>query len=199
MGAQEPRSTDDWRPDQKAVLAWNALALLLFVLGLFVFGLPVVARAAHGAGTARTTVTISVASPFIVLAATAGLLVLHEAVHALVMRLFGARPRFGAIMVARLIPALYTTAPGHVFRRGQYVAVAVAPGLALSALGFLACFSPPGGYLVIPLAIHLAGCVGDVAATERVLRQPAGTGYEDLRDGIRFHRPSSSVPPVARR
>jgi len=92
-------------------------------------------------------------------------------------------------MVAGIFPALYTTAPGHVFSRAQYLAVAVAPGVALSALGFLACFSPVGGYLVIPLAVHLSGCVGDAAATQRLLRQPAGTGCEDLRDGIRFHQP----------
>jgi energy-converting hydrogenase Eha subunit A len=189
MEAGTRRSTYDWRPGQGTVLAWNVLAALLFLLGVVVFGLPVVARAGHGLSSG--TVSISFASLLVLLVATGGLLVLHEGIHALLMRLFGARPSFGATMVAGLLPALYTTAPGHVFGRGQYLCVAVAPGVVLSTLGFLACLSAPGGYLVVPLAIHLAGCVGDAAVTERVLRQPPGTNCEDLRDGIRFYLPSS--------
>jgi hypothetical protein len=191
METEGSRSTYDWRPGKAAVLAWNALAVLLFVVGLVVFGLPVVARAARGGTSVAFIIPITnaVIAVVIVLLVSAALLVMHEGIHALVMRLFGARPRFGVTAVAGLLPALYTTAPGHVFTRRQYLGVAVAPAVALSTLGFLACFSPFGGYLVVPLAIHLSGCVGDAAATERVLRQPAGTGCEDLRDGIRFHLP----------
>src|SRR5207244_1293731 len=87
------------------------------------------------------------------------------------------------------LPELYTTAPGHVFDRMQYVSVAVAPALVLSALGFVACLSPFGGYLVVPLAIHLSGCVGDAHATLRTLRQPAGTGSGDPRARRRARSP----------
>jgi hypothetical protein len=180
----QPR-THDWRPSKSEALAWNAAAALLLVLGLVLFGLPVFARAGHPGGR----VTISLVSLAAVLAAVTALACLHEGVHALVMRVVGARPSFGVTIVAGAFPALYTTAPGHVFSRRQYLGVTVAPGVALSALGFLACFSSFGGYLVIPLAVHLAGCVGDAAATQQLLRQPAGTRCEDLRDGIRFHSP----------
>src|SRR5438309_1923317 len=187
MESEGSRATYDWRPDRGTVLAWNVLAFLLFVGGLVVFGLPAVASSGHGSVTVVFTFPTLLVVLLIVVGGTTALFLAHEGVHALIMRLFGARPRFGVTMVAGLLPALYTTAPGHVFGRMQYVSVAVAPALVLSALGFVACLSPFGGYLVVPLAIHLSGCVGDAHATLRTLRQPAGTGCEDLQDGIRFH------------
>jgi len=64
----------------------------------------------------------------------AALLAAHEGQHGHVMAGFGARPRFGALMMARLVPALFTAA-GHGFTRPQYVAVALTPAMAISALG----------------------------------------------------------------
>jgi len=120
------------------------------------------------------------------------LLAAHEGLHGLAMAAFGARPRFGATMVAGVAPALYTTATGHRFSRAEYLAVALTPGVAISTLGALGCLTPVGPVLVVPLAIHLSGCVGDLAAALRLAREPRGTGCEDLRDGIRFHRPATS-------
>lgn len=124
----------------------------------------------------------------LVVALTALLVVAHEAIHGLVMLRSGARPRFGATLVGRVMPAVYATSEGHRFTRGQYLAVAAAPAVAVSVLGFLACFGPWAGYLIVPLAVHLGGCVGDGFAGWRALREPPGTECEDLRDGIRFHR-----------
>ena len=94
----------------------------------------------------------------------------------------------GATFRIGVMPALYATARGHRFTRGQYLTVAVAPAVTISLLGFVACFSQWGGYLILPLAFHLGGCVGDGFAARRVLGEPRGTEFEDLRDGIRFHR-----------
>ena len=112
----------------------------------------------------------------------------HEAIHGVVMRGFGARPRFGTMLVGRVAPALYATADEYQFTRRQYLAIAAAPTLAISVLGFVACFGPWAGYLVLPLAIHLGGCVGDWFAVRRTLREPSSSRCEDLRDGVRFHR-----------
>jgi len=72
--------------------------------------------------------------------------------------------------------------------------VAATPAVAISVLGFLACFGPWAVYLIVPLAIHLGGCVGDGFAVLRVLREPSTTACEDLRDGIRFHRIGAGAP-----
>ncbi len=92
-------------------------------------------------------------------------------------------------MVARVMPALYATSVGHLFTRPQYFVVAVAPAVLISTIGFALCFGGLTGYLLVPLAIHLGGCVGDGGAVLQLMRELPGTLCEDLKDGIRFFRP----------
>lgn len=187
-----PSQVVEWRPGAAEGIVWNVLAVPLVLVGLLLYGwlatrpLPADGRAVLGP-----------LQLLLVLAATLGLSVLlflaHERVHGLVMAGFGARPRYGAMMLARVVPVLYTTAPGHLFTRGQYLLVALTPAVTISTVGAAACLTPVGLAFVVPLAIHLSGCVGDLAATVRLLGQPPGTLCEDLRDGIRFHRPGVST------
>jgi hypothetical protein len=135
-------------------------------------------------GPGGASFRIGLTEVLVVVALTALLLV----VHGLVMLTFRARPPFGVVLVGGAMPALYATSVGHRFSRGQYLVVAATPAVVISVLGFLLCFGPWGGYLIVPLAIHLGGCVGDLFACGRVLRERPGTEFEDLRDGIRFHR-----------
>lgn len=158
--------------------------MVVTLVGLPLFALPSILRAGQAGGTFR----IGLGDVLLVVALTAVLVIAHEAIHGLVMLAFGARPRFGAILVGRVMPAVYATSDGHRFNRGQYLTVAVAPAITISVLGFWACFGPWAGYLILPLALHLGGCVGDGFAFWRVLRERPGTEYQDLRDGIRFHR-----------
>jgi hypothetical protein len=174
----------DWRPGRSEATLWNIVAIVLVVAGIPLFSLPSIIRS----GAAGGSFQINLVDVLLIVVLTAVLVVVHEAIHALVMRGFGARPTFGALLVGGVMPALYATARGHRFTRRQYLAVAVAPAVVISVLGFLACFGPWGGYLIVPLAIHLGGCVGDGFATWKVLREPLGTEFEDLRDGIRFYR-----------
>ena len=155
-------------------------------LALWLFALPVMFRSGSGSGS--VSVQFGLVDVLLVVALTALLMVSHEALHGLVMRGFGARPAFGAMLVGHVVPALYATADGHQFTRNQYLVVAATPAVAISGLGFLACFGPWAAYLIVPLAIHLGGCVGDGFAVLRALREPSTTTFEDLRDGIRFHR-----------
>jgi hypothetical protein len=165
-------------------MIWNVVALVLIALGLPLFALPSVLR--HG--PAGTSFRIGLTEILLVVAITAVLLLVHEGIHGLVMLAFWARPTFGVVLVGRVLPALYATSVGHRFSRGQYLTVAATPAVVISVLGFLLCFGPWGGYLIVPLAIHLGGCVGDFFACGRVLHEPADTEFEDLQDGIRFHR-----------
>jgi len=174
----------EWRPDGSSLTAWSVVGMAATVVGIPVFAFPSMLRAGQGGGSFR----IGLVEILLVVALTALLVIAHEAIHGLVMLCFGARPRFGALLVGRAMPALYATSDGHRFTRGQYLAVAAAPALTISVLGFWACFSPWAGYLILPLAIHLGGCVGDGFACWRVLHEPPGTECEDLRDGIRFYR-----------
>ncbi len=177
----------DWRPGQTEAMIWNVVAIVLIAAGLPLFALPSLLRAGSGSASFQ----IGLANVLLVVAITGLLLVMHEGIHGLVMLAFRARPTFGAVLVGRVLPALYATSVGHRFSRGQYLTVAAAPAVVISVLGFLLCFGPWGGYLIVPLAIHLGGCVGDGFACWRLLRERPGTGLEDLRDGIRFHRAKS--------
>jgi hypothetical protein len=180
----------DWRPNASTAVTWNVVGVAITVAGLALFALPVMLRSGSSSGSG----TFGLLEVVAVVGLTALLMALHEAIHGLVMLGFGARPRFGALLIAHVLPALYATAPGHQFGRGQYLVVALAPTVVISGLGFLACFGAWAGYLVVPLAIHFGGCVGDWFASARTLREPSTTRCEDLRDGIRFHRLRSAAP-----
>jgi preprotein translocase subunit Sss1 len=183
-------SVVDWRPDRAEAMLLNVLSLPLMVVGIVGFlRLATLRLPASG----RLVIGLRELLLFLLsaVALTTVLLLAHEGIHGLVMAAFGARPRFGAMMIANVAPALYATAPGHLFSRGQYLAVAVAPALVISVVGGLACLTALGPFLVLPLAFHLGGCIGDAVATLRLLRQAPGTRCEDMRDGIRFHRPAA--------
>lgn len=179
----------EWRPTASDTIVWSAVGLILIVLGLPLFALPSILRAS----SAGLSIRIGLVEILVVVILTAVLLVAHEGIHGLVMLLFGARPRFGATLVGGSMPALYATSESHRFTRGQYLIVAAGPAVVISVLGFWACFGPWVAYLVLPLAIHLGGCVGDLFAFWRVVREPHGTECEDLRDGIRFYRRTVSI------
>src|SRR5690349_3700712 len=172
----------EWRPDARSGAWWSLASIAIVVVGLFLFGFPLVLR------TGRLIVEVNVAGVAAVVLLTAVLTLVHEGIHGAAIAVFGGRPEFGRTMVGGVMPALYTTAPGHRFSRGQYIVIATAPAVIISVLGFAACFVAAGPVLFVPLALHLGGCTGDAVATWKVLRQPPGTIFEDLRDGIRFHR-----------
>ena len=174
----------DWRPGKSEATVWNIVAIVVVLTSVPLFALPSIIRAGRAGGSFQ----IGLVDVVVIVLLTGLLVVIHEAIHALVMRAFGARPSFGALLIGGVMPALYATAAGHRFTRRQYLAVATAPAVAISVLGLLACFGPWGGYLILPLAIHLGGCVGDGFAAWKVLREAPGTEFEDLRDGVRFYR-----------
>jgi hypothetical protein len=169
---------------------WNIAGVVITVVGLFLFALPVMLQSASLSGS----IQFGVVDLLVVIGITALLMVSHEAIHGVAMLGFGARPRFGAMLVGHVVPALYATADGHQFTRSRYLVTAAAPAVSISVLGFIACFGPWAGYLVVPLAIHLGGCVGDGFAILRTLREPPTTMCEDLRDGVRFHRAGAPAP-----
>lgn len=117
------------------------------------------------------------------------IVVVHELIHGLVIVLCGGRPTFGAgRSESGAVAFFYTTALGHLFTRTQYAAVALAPLVVLGALlAWWTASGPWAGYVVVPAAVHLAGCVGDVGLTVLAWRQPDGTLIEDRKVGVAFH------------
>jgi len=120
--------------------------------------------------------------------------VLHELTHGLVMQLFGAKPKYGIIWKGLM---LYATSPGYAYRRNNYVVIALAPFLFISALVILGMWILQGtawvALLVICGVVNASGAVGDMWITMIVLRYAATAYVMDERDGIRVF---SLAPPA---
>jgi hypothetical protein len=186
------RSAGEWQPGFAVALIWNLLGAVLTVLGTVTFfeiyKLTHPTAVAGGRFTLAEIFGATVATTLLTLLIVVG----HELLHGAAVRAFGARPRYGAGTTAWLFPYFYCTAPGHKFTQPEFSLVALAPAVLISALGAAAvAFLTYGGWLVVPLGIHLGGCIGDFWLLSLALQQPRGTLIEDLKTGVRFHRPAS--------
>jgi hypothetical protein len=105
----------------------------------------------------------------VIVAATVVPLVLHEAVHGVVLwALTGHRPVFGFKGWYA-----YADAPGWFFSRGQMVVAYLAPLFVLPVIGLpLIAYAPAGVSLIafFGLVVNAVGAVGDLYATFVVLR-----------------------------
>lgn len=170
----------EWRPSRVTMWVWVVLSLIItaFAVGFYLY------FATHGSSHAEGS--FSLGQVLIVVVLSLGLVGVHEAVHGILMRGYGAKPQFGVLKSSGVPMGFYATAPGHRFSRRQYLLVCLAPLAILSPLGILACWLPFGGYFVLPFAIQLAGCIGDATIAWHVLRASADAECEDMRDGTRF-------------
>lgn len=126
-----------------------------------------------------------------ILAGVVVMIVLHELVHGMTMRRFGAKPRYGVLWGGLMF---YATAAGFAFRRNDYLKVALAP-LGLLSLLVMALLAAPvstnlATLLIICGAFNAAGAIGDLWITRVVLRYPAYAYVIDERDGVRIFMPT---------
>ena len=121
---------------------------------------------------------------------TVGILFLHELCHGLAFRWAGARPRYGAKMLHKIVPIFYAAAPGFRMPCRKFRAVLLAPTVVVHLLGIGAMWMPtPLRYLLIfPLGIHFAGCLGDWWMLNVLRGVPGDTLVEDTPEGFRFAR-----------
>jgi hypothetical protein len=170
-------------PERLPELARVSLALLVGA-GAGFSALEVVARVVRraspllGGGNPGWRLAALVAGNLLLYVA---MLPLHEALHAAAILALGGRPTFGL----RLPLAAYCTAPGQLFTRAGYTAVALAPLVAISLAGGLAIWLAPdvGAYLIFALAGNVSGAVGDLAAARGMAALPAGTLIADTATG----------------
>ncbi|HLI06703.1 MAG TPA: DUF3267 domain-containing protein [Ktedonobacteraceae bacterium] len=121
------------------------------------------------------------------------ILPLHEAVHGLVIALLGGSPYFGA----KLPLALFCGAKNQLFRRHQYMVVALAPLVVLSLAALLLTLFAPvaASYVFLATVGNFSGAAGDVWATARVLRMPRDALIEDTADGFQVWELTLFSPP----
>ncbi|MGA3057909.1 MAG: DUF3267 domain-containing protein [Candidatus Limnocylindrales bacterium] len=175
----------EWKPSRATLCLWVILSVPIFLVGVGLYAFIATHGETHATGSA------SLLQILLVAVLSVGILFVHEGVHGIVILAFGARPQFGVLMTKAGPIGFYATAPGHRFSWRQYLLICLAPLAVLAPLGALACWLPFGGYVVVPFALHLAGCIGDVTIAWHVLRAPSDVVCEDLRDRVRFWKPDA--------
>ena len=170
-----------FRPGTTVVVIWSLLAIVLFVLTAVIFMVI--------AGSSEGTIEFMAADIIGIVLCSIVILAAHEWLRGWAMTVFGAKPVFGAVMIARVFPALYCTVEGFRFTRKQYSIIALAPILVLSAIGSLVLQFTSWFPLIFALSFNVSGAIGDLWMTGLVLTKPSGTLFEDMKDGVRMHEP----------
>lgn len=117
-------------------------------------------------------------------------IIVHELVHGLAMQFFGAQAKYGINWKGLMV---YATAPGYAFQRNQYIVMALAPLVSLSALACCAILIQAGAASVWLFAVlgtlNGGAAIGDLWITSVALRYPSSAYVVDERDGMRIFLP----------
>ncbi len=182
-----PEPTGRWKIGDlqgPKLLALQVAGVLLFVVSL-VLGLML--RGLYQ-GTAEGSVTITGVSDLLFLfVGIVAVLVLHEAVHGILFRVFGGKVRFGAKLVGRAMPALYATSDVRM-PRNQYIVVSLAPfviiSLGLLVVGIVADGDGTAVLALLLMAGNSGGSVGDIMMAHMLRKHDPGTLFQDKEDGF---------------
>lgn len=182
--------TRDWMPDTRMSLVLNLAAVVVSVITMIPFMALYGSTHDSQAGFEVAGWELLVAI-LVTLALTGAALVIHEWIHALVVKRTGGTPAYGAKLIGKIMPVFFVTSAGHRFTRKQFIAVALAPLAVLSVVfAVLIVAAPFGGWLVLPAALHTGGCVGDIVMAWKAWREQPGTLVEDRIEGLRFYLPA---------
>jgi hypothetical protein len=161
------------------------LLAILFGMGFYIF-IQVFGGSPQLALSTRNLVIFLIGAPL--------LLAFHEFVHGIVMKSFGARPRYGFWMRGLMF---YAKAPGYAFQRNQYTLMILAPLLSISVLMFLGILLLASTSLVWVLAlwaiVNASAANVDIWITALVLRYPKSAYVVDEQDGMRILLPESNA------
>jgi len=169
------------------VIALNIFGILLFIIFGMVFS-SIAIRV--GKMPSEGSFRLGLGEMGLAVAGIVVTFVLHELTHGLTMQMFGASPKYGIIWKGLM---LYATSPGYVYRRNDYVVIALAPFVFISTLVVLGIWLLQGTLWVALLGIcgivNASGAIGDMWITMIVLRYAATAYVMDERDGIRVFLP----------
>ncbi len=171
--------------NEHGVLLWlNVLSLVpLVISGLLVFGALLVYHEEIGAPLVIEALPDDIPS----LAGIALMLIvlpLHEWIHGLVIRRCGHKPRYGVKLFV-----LFATSDGALFRRDEFIRVAMAPLAVISAAGALIMLFLPLGiarWIALAVIVNAAGAIGDLWMTVVALRYDRSSLIRDEEDSMRI-------------
>ena len=112
---------------------------------------------------------------------------LHELIHGIAIQFCGHHARYGMKLN---LGVLYATADQALFRRNEYLFVALAPLVVITILGMALVIVLPasvGYYVSIGVALNAGGAIGDLWSVVVLLRYPAAALIRDEGDGFRIY------------
>jgi hypothetical protein len=116
-----------------------------------------------------------------------GILIVHEIIHAIVYRLYGAKPRFGAKLVAGFVPVLTTSAKGSRIKLTKMIVVGLSPFVLISiALSLLASVPNFAAYALAAFAVNFIGSAGDIYMMFALTKYRRGQDYTVEDTGTSF-------------
>jgi len=171
--------------NERGVLLWlNVMSLVpLMIGGLLVFGLLLVYHEALNAPLAIAALPESMPSQLGLLLVVL-ILPLHELVHGVVIARYGHKPRYGVKLFV-----LFATSDGALFRRNEFVRIALAPLVVISIVGSVIMLFLPFGlgyWLALAITLNAAGAIGDLWMTAVALRYDSSALVRDEADSMRI-------------
>jgi len=144
-------------------------------------------------GTSELNVSVDSLTPVLVfLAAIPLILVLHEAIHTALFRLYGGTTRFGVKLIGRILPVAYATSTLRM-PRNRYLVVCLGPFVLLTAIllpiGVLAHSDNAATLALLLMALNAGGAVGDFVQARQLLRYDRSVLFHDTEDGFLWRRP----------
>jgi hypothetical protein len=179
--------------NERGMLIWlNLMSLIpLAISGLLVFGTLMIYQDL-GSPLTIDGLPDSV-PPLIGLGLALIVLPLHEWIHGLAIAHFGHQPRYGIKLFV-----LFATSDGALFRRDEFIKIALAPLLAISLVGGMIMLFLPFGlayWVGLAVVLNAAGAIGDLWMTSVVLRFGPSTLVRDEEDSMRVFAPVTVKVP----
>lgn len=109
---------------------------------------------------------------------------LHEWIHGLMITYVGHRPRYGVKLMV-----LFATSDGALFRRNEFIQIALAPLVVISAVGLVAMLFVPtdlSAWIGLAVMVNAAGAIGDLWMTAVALRFDPSALIRDEEDSMRI-------------
>ncbi|OGY28372.1 MAG: hypothetical protein A2Z42_01070 [Candidatus Woykebacteria bacterium RBG_19FT_COMBO_43_10] len=177
------KKLDSWRSSNQLIYQ-HLIIMLLFGLTLFWFFLWVANLFQEKPVTdvdllLGNNFPLLILIPFLVLNQII-VLIPHEAIHGIAAYFFGGRPRFGFILIGKILPGAYTTFD-ELLTRDKFIIVSLAPLFVLTILGVGLMFliPPIGPFLAYPLALNAGGSIVDCWLVKQALRYPTHVLIKD--------------------
>jgi len=174
-----------FRVTDRGTMIWlNLIAVAMLVVFLVIFMAIFTAYHALGGPLVIGGLPDNLSTP-LGIALILLMLPIHELLHGAMMSHFGHNPHYG---IKLLKGVLYATGDGRLFRRNEYIAVAMAPFVVISVVMLVLSLFFPAGigfWMMMAAVLNATGAVGDFWMTQKALKFPEDAYIRDEKDGMR--------------